>query len=471
MRIALLSASYTAQSLKANAQRCINLYPEANPPDAPAPITFYATPGKLLWSTVPGSGGIRCQYTTSNGLTYAVRGNKVNRYNSGAWIELATLATNTGQVIAADNGIYVIFVDGTTTAPACKLTDDSVVFLGGDGWYGADFVRFIDGYFIFNHPLTQQFYITGAYDLIFDPLDFASAEANPDNIISILDDHRQLLLFGARTLEIFDDGGGTDFPFVRANGTIIQQGCAAPYSPARFDNSIVWLGNNSDGDCIVWRMNGYTPIRISTHALENEFREYATVSDAFAFVYQENGHTFYVLTFPTENKTWCFDAASNLWHQRAYRDSNNNLLRDRANCHTFYNRQHLVGDFENGNIYQLDIDTYTDNGDVIQRIKSFQHFTNDGHRQFFSKFEVDIQAGVGSALETDPQMTLRCSNDGGNTWPLTQVRSLGLIGEYNTRVSFDRLGMGRDRIFELSTTAIAPIAFQGAFINMTVGTT
>lgn len=468
MRIPLLSASYTARSLKADAQRAVNLYPETNPQDAAAPVTFYGTPGLRLWSTLPGSGPVRALYVASNGYLYGVQGSKVYRY-SGTWKELATLSTATGPVSVADNSLYAVFVDGTTTAPACKLSDDTVTAMSGDGWYGSDFVAYIDSYLVFNRPGTQQFYITGQLDLSLDALDFASAEANPDNIVSFLADHRELWFFGVTTTEVFANSGDALFPFTRINGTLIQVGCAAKHSPAKIDNSIVWLGQDEKGDCIVWKAQGYNPARISTHALEAELRGYGTIEDAQAYVYQQDGHQFYVLTFPTEGKTWTWDAATGLWHERAYRTSANLLTRHRSNCFAFYSRMHLVGDFENGNVYALDPDAYSDNGDAILRAKSFQHFVADDKRQFFKSLTLDMETGVGNSDDPDPQLWLRWSDDGGFTWSSTVTGSMGKVGQYGQRVNFNRLGMGRDRVFEVATTAKAKVVLQGAFIDAATG--
>jgi hypothetical protein len=469
MRTLLTSASYTAQSLKASAQRCVNLYPESNPPDAAAPVTFYGTPGLRLHSTMPGVGPVRCLFKASNGNLYGAQGRTLYRYRDGAWHNLATLATASGPVHAADNGLFAVFVDGSTNAPTVDLGGDKVSSMGGEGWYGADFVAYVDTYLVFNKPNSQAFYITGQLDLSLDALDFASAESFPDNVVSLLVDHREIWLFGEQTTEVFSDAGAADFPFERVNGTIMQQGCIAPHSPTRFDNSIVWLGGNDDGSGIVWRANGYTPTRISTHALENELRGYPTLADAQGFSYQQNGHTFYVLTFPTAGKTWCYDAAVNQWHERAYRQDDGTLTRNRANCHVFYGGQHLVGDFENGNVYVLDPETYTDNGAEILRTKSFQHMVSDGKRQFFRSFELDMETGVGNDDDPDPQVWLRWSDDGGHTWSATVTMSMGKLGEYARRMNRNRLGMGRDRVFEVSTTAKTKVVLQGAFIDAVPG--
>lgn len=468
-RVTLMSASYTARSLLANAQRCINLYPEENTPDASAPTTFYGTPGRKLWSTVPGSGGVRCLYVASNGDLYAARGGELYRYTAGSWTRLAGLGSSAGQVSAADNGIAAVFVDGTTTAPTVNLTSLVVGAMAGEGWYGANYVEVLNGFLIFNKPGTQQFYITGALDLTLDPLDFASAESVPDLLLRHIKDHNEIWFFGTESIEVFGASPAT-FPFERINGATMEMGCAAANSVCKMDNSLFWLGNDERGDGMVWRANGYQPGRISTHALEEEMRKYSRIDDAQAYSYQQEGHSFYVLSFPTASKTWVFDSATNLWHERAYRDERNQLGRVRDNCHVVYQRKHLVGDWENGNIYELDLDTYTDNGAPIRRVKGFQHITTSGVRQFFNKLTLDMEAAVASDAEPDPQVWMRWSDDGGHTWSSTLTKSLGKVGEYRNKPDFNRLGSGRDRVFEVSTTANAKIVLQGAFLDLKPGT-
>lgn len=466
-RIILTTASYSSRSLIASAQRCINLYPENNPADASAPTTFYGAPGRKLWSTLPTS-PVRGMWEASNGALYAVGGSVLYRYNAGAWVNLCGLATTSGPVYAADNGISIVFTDGSTSAPTVNLTTFVTGYMAGDGWYGSDFVEFLSGFFIFNRPGTQQFYTTAAYDLTIDALDFASAEYSPDKIVRFIRDHNEVWFLGDRSGEVFT-ASGASFPFERIGGATQEAGCAAKHSVCRMDNSMIWLGADERGDAMVQRAQGYQGVRISTHAFEEEMRTYPRIDDAFAYSYQQAGHSFYVLTFPEAGKTWAYDAATGQWAERAYRKNNNTLTRVRDNCHVFYQRKHLVGDFETGEIFELDLDTYTDNGAPIPRIKSFQHMTANNARQFFRSLTLDMQAGVGVGAD-DPQVSLRWSDDGGNTWSAMLTTSIGKIGQYMYKPNFNRLGMGRDRVFEVSTTANAKIALQGAFIEAQVGT-
>lgn len=469
-RVLLQTASYTARSLLASAQRCINLYGEINPVDALAPMTFYATPGRKLFSTVPGEGGIRGLFAASNGDLYAIRGAALYRHMSGTWDKLAGLASRVGPVYGSDNGISAVFVDGTPTAPTVRLNGHSVGVMSGEGWSGADFVDFLNGFFIFNKPDSQQFYVTGAYDLTIDALDFASSESSPDKLVRQIRDHNDLIVFGEKSTDVFGPSGSSDFAFAAISGATMEVGCAAAHSVAKMDNTVFWVGNDARGDAMVWKVAGYQPVRVSTHALEEEMRKYATIADAQAYSYQQSGHSFYVLTFPSAGKSWAYDAATQQWAERAYRLPNNQLTRLRDNCHVFYQRRHLVGDWENGNIYELDADTYTDNGAPITRLKSFQHLSTNGVRQFFDKLTVDMQAGVGSSAEPLPELYLRWSDDGGFTWSGIRSASIGQVGQYLNKPNFLRLGSGRDRVFEVSTVANCPIAFQGALLELRTGT-
>lgn len=470
-RYTLSTGSYKTRSLIANAQRCINMFPESNIADSPAPTTFYQRPGFVVWSTMPGTGPVRCLFEASNNVLFGVQGQKLYRYSAGSWIELATLDTTQGPVYASDNGVDVVFVDGTLLAPTVHLTDFTTGVMSGDGWYGSDFVYYLDGRLIFNKPDTQIFYWTGLLELTCDPLDFASAEGLPDKLVSFIVDHREIWLLGETTLEIFYSSGDADLPFTRMQGAFNQYGCQAKYSLAALDNTIYWLGRDKNGGALVFRAANYQPQVVSTPAISDEISRYSTITDALAFTYQQGGHGFYILVFPTENKTWVFDVTTNQWHERAYRTDLNALLRYRGNCSIYFGGMNLMGDFEDGRVFRLDETVYTDDGDEILFQKDFPHITTDGVRQFFRRFVLDCEVAVGNTNDPDPQIWLSWSDDGGRSWSATLQAPLGKIGEYKNRVQWHRLGSGRDRVWRVASTADASFVFQGAFLEAQPGTT
>lgn len=454
----------SARSKIANAGRRVNFYPEMDDSGKSVAV-LYGTPGLLLKLTLT-IGPTRGFWVVKDFL-YAVSGNKLYRIDT-SWTatELGTLNSSSGRVGISDNGIQVLIVDGTY-GYICTIATGVFSQVTDPDFPAARTCAFQDGYFILDVSGTGQFMITGLYnggDV--DALDLASAEGSPDDVVAVLSDHREAWIFGDKTTEVYWNSGNSDFPFQRIEGAFIEHGCAAPYSPAKMDNTVFWLGQDDKGHGIVWRAAGYTPTRISNHKVEFAIQSYGDISDAFGYCYQQEGHSFYVLTFPTADKTWCFDAATNEWHERSY-FSNGSHGRHRSNCYAFFNQTHVVGDFENGNVYALDMDTYSDNEAPIVGLLVDRHHNADMHRILHRSLQIDFEAGVGlvTGQGSDPQAMLRWSNDGGKTFGNVHSRSMGAIGAYTCRAKWDRMGVARDRVYELSISDPVKRVIVGANLD------
>lgn len=506
MRIPLTSGAYSARSIAADAQRCVNLYPEQNPSDSPSPTTHYPTPGLTLVSTPPAAGESRGIYVSSNGKRFEVVGSNVYFVdNTQAYTLLGTVSSVASPVSMVDNGFDVFLVDGTPYGYTIDLTTNVMSVCTDPAFYGADKVDFVDGYFLFNKPSTQQFYISLFEDIAFDPLDIASKNTYSDDLVTLAVMHREIWLFGALTTEVWYNTGASDFTFGRMPGVFIEHGCAAKHSVAKIDLALFWLGRDLQGQGVVFGGKNYAAERISTHAIEQEFSGYSRIDDAIGFSYLQDGHAFYVLTFPTANKTWCFDTASGMWHQRAYLEADGSLSRHRMNCHAACNGQNLVGDWQTGTVYALDRNNYTDNGATMLYLRSFPHISGkDGNRVFFRQFIADMEvgdlyqphapaqysfvpevtadgasniatAGLANNIEIQqltsvpdtraPTVFLRWSDDRGASWGNKVGSSLGKTGEFLTSIQFQRLGYSRDRVFELSWSAPVKTALNGAFVD------
>lgn len=469
MRVPLTLGAYTAKSLIAEAQRCVNLYGEQNPQDAPAPFTYYPTPGLTLVSTPPAAGESRGIYTASNGARFEVVGPNVYAVDAtNNYTQLGTLSSISGHVSMVDNGTSVFIVDGTAVGFTIALAGNVMTQVTDPAFYGADKVDFVDGYFVFNKPGTPQFYVSLYNDIKFDSLDIASKSTYSDNLVTLAVMHREIWLLGALTTEVWFNTGATDFTFGRMPGVFIEHGCAAKHSVAKIDLALFWLGRDLQGQGVVFVGKNYQAERISTHALEQEFSTYSRIDDAICFSYLQVGHAFYVLTFPTANRTWCFDVATGQWHQRAYLEADGSLSRHRMNCHSFNAGRNLIGDWQTGAVYALDPNAYTDNGKPIQRIRSFPHILGaDGNRVLFRQFIADMEVGAGMPDDaTDPLVSLRWSNDRGATWGNPITATMGRRGEFLTSIQFQRLGYARDRVFELSWSEPIRTALNGAWVDV-----
>jgi hypothetical protein len=468
-----IGSSYTARSKSFDSQRAVNLYVEmsqSGPGPSKSIAALIGTPGLALWSTLAG-GAVRGAIRFSSAVAVVVVGANVYTVTTaGVGTLIGAIGDGTTPVSMASNGTVVAVATGIALF-AVNPTLGTVAVMPG---YAADRVDFIDGYFVFNETGTGRFRITGLYATTIDVLAFATAEGSPDNLISLIVDHRELWLFGQSSTEVWFNSGNADFPFERIQGAFIEQGCAASFSVAKMDNTVFWLTADDRGQGTVQKATGYQPQRISTHALEFAIASYSRIDDAVAYTYQQEGHSFYVLSFPTGNATWVYDASTGLWHERAWRNPTDaSLNRHRAQCHMAFAGKNLVGDWETGNIYRLDLDTFTDNGAVLPRVRACSHLSADLHWQFFTALQIDMEAGVGltTGQGSDPKAMLQWSDDGGYTWGPEVWASIGKLGEKRTRVRWRRLGKSRDRVFRVTITDPIKVVMVGASVDVVAGAT
>ena len=361
---------------------------------------------------------------------------------------ITALGTGTG-----GTGTYTINNSQTFTSGTLYGLNYTIIPSTDGAFTGANVVDIVDNYFVYNRPSTQQWAASGLLSPITQPLSFASKDGAPDNLVSLIVDHREVYLLGENSSEVWVDTGSVPFAFQRIPGTSTQHGIAAVFSMARVGNSFAYVSKNIRGQAEIVMMNGYVPSRISTHAVENTLTG-QTISDAVAWTYQLEGHEVYVVSFPTIDITWAYDATTTMWHKWLYNDNNNVYHRCRGNCAALFQGNVLIGDYENGIIYKLDRNNYTDNGQPIKRLRRAPHIVTDLQRQYFDELQIQFQPGVGlsTGQGDDPQAMLRWSDDGGSTWSSEHWATIGLTGAYKNRAIWRRLGQTRDRVFEVTVT-------------------
>jgi hypothetical protein len=468
MQTPILGQAYVARSVNAADSRMVNLYPEPLPtPEGKTGGFLNRAPGLRKLATV-GTGPIRGLWSYGD-YGYAVSGARLYRVDSTWNVEPIGVIAGTGPVSMVDNGTQ-LFIATNPISYIYDAASEVLAQITDIDFPGAVTVGYLDGYFIFQEPNSQRFWTSELLDgTQIDPLSFASAEGMPDNLVSLFVDHREVWLFGTQSVEVWYDAALEGFPLARIQGAVNEFGCAATFSVAKMDNSLFWLGADARGHGVVFRANGYAGQRISTHAVEYAIQSYEIISDAIAFTYQQDGHSFYVLTFPSAQATWVYDAATNAWHERAG-FANGQFIRHRANCQMFYSEEVVVGDFQNGNIYAYDLDQFSD-GDFAQKwLRSWRALpTNQNNlkRTAQHSLQIDLETGVGlnAGQGNNPQIMLRWSDDGGHTWSNEHWMSMGKIGAYGTRAIRRRLGMTtklRDRVYEASGTDPVKISIMGA---------
>lgn len=468
--IGFVGSSHANRSPNFDAQRCINLMPMiSSSGTSKTKSKLVSTPGlvQIADRTSDGASCVRGMFVFDEQTLFVAIGKYMYRFFSDAsFIQVGEIDDNTTPVNMSGNGTTVFVACGARGFVVYPNLNVLLEYIGG-AFLGATGVGFINGSFVFNEPGSSRFWVMDPYSLVLNPLWFATAEGAPDGLLTLAVNHQEIWLFGASTVEVWAGNGSADFPYSRIAGVYIEQGLAATYSVARINSSLFWLSANDQGQGMIFKTSGYQLTRISDDDIEASIATYSVISDAVAYAYQQEGHSFYVLSFPTQNITWVYDDTTGTWHQRGWREASGQIGRHRSNCHAFFARRNLVGDWQNGKIYILDTQVYSDNGNPLVRLRSSPHISADLRRVPHTSIQFDIETGLGlqQGQGSDPQAMLRWSDDGGHTWSNQKYCSLGTAGKYKRRVRFTRLGQARDRVYELSVADPVSFTILGAVIN------
>lgn len=487
MKLGLNSGTYRADSLIASYQRCVNLYPEINPDNIQPTmaITHYQRAGRRKLSDPPTGAPGRCLYKSTARKLYACVGNSIYYIDTGFNFNfIGQILTTYGPVVMMDNGLYVLIVDGSTNGYYISMTDNSFGTINDPAFYGANRVDYMDTFFILNRPFSSllnsnQFYVSPSEwtpQIPFDPEDVASKVSFSDPLSSLIVLQRQLWLIGQLTGEIWYNSGAQDFTFSEQPGTFVEHGSCAVYSLCKADVSAYWLSRDKDGRLQLLGSQQYIVKALSTRALEKEWQQFERIDDAYSTTYQLKGHIFVQVTFPTADRTYVYDLSTNQWFESVWTDINGVDHRDRVGFATGAYDKVLGLDWQNGRLYQLDPNYYADDatdrigGDAIKFLRSFPHSISKemDERITYKKLIADMEVGtINGGTSLDPQVKLRWSDTRGASWRSGLQQSMGRTGEYLRTIQFSRLGLARDRVFELSWSARCKTALQGAWLMPT----
>jgi len=465
-KIGLVGPSSQQRSIPFDAQRTINLFPVLDEKGREV-SALYGTPGLSLFATA-GIGPIRGAFAAANGRAFVVSNSGLYEVLSNGTTTLqGTLSTPSGIVSIDENGLQLGICDGNsiyiftyTTNVFVQVTDPDLPSVGT--------ITFIDGYFAANVNNSGKFFISALYDgTSWAALDFATAESSPDNLLRVYNSVGQLWLLGSKTTEIWSNNGAASFPFARISGAKMETGILAPHTAIAVDNSLFWVGQDNIGSGIVFRTQGFTPLRISTNPIELLIQKAPTPSTLRAYTYQEEGHPFYVITGGGMNTTLVYDISTQQWHERAYLNSFGVYEPHLGSCGMYAFNQQLVGSRLNGKIYKMSLDLYSDDGDEISSERVYTHLSQEDTRIKFNQLEIAMETGVGNqvAPAVNPQITLWISSDGGKTYSNSYTTSFGAVGKYMTRAVFRRLGIRFICTFKIRITDPVKRVLIGSYLK------
>ena len=443
--VPLFGVGNKALSVKVSAQERTNLYVEVQEDPEANGLVLYPTPGVSTFVNF-GANPIRGLYERGDVIYAVVSSTLWEIAANGTTTNRGTLNTSGGRVDMADNGLQMLIVDGTDGYILTFATNVFAEIADAD-FVPGDTCAFLNGRFLVSQSSSGRFGWSALYDgTAWDALDFATAESHPDELERVFVDGAVAHMLGASTVEQWADSGAEDQPVARIGAGAMQWGLAARWSVAKGQEGFFCLGKSRLGGVQVYVVSGASYKAVSTPQVEQEWARYSAVENATAYSYMANGRSFYQINFPTADKSW-------LWDGTAWNRVESAGGRHRGEIQINFQNRSYVSDYENGKLYLLDADTYTDDGEPIVREVVTRH-SKSGDFIRLSKLWVEMEAGVGlnAGQGSDPQIMLQISRDGGQTWGNEMWRSIGRIGEYVARAVWNRLGRARDFVFRLRIT-------------------
>lgn len=462
MKINLFGLGIQSRSKAVANARLQNVYIENRPMGEKSEVVAYGIPGLDLFSDAgdtPWRGHIPVE--TTNFFYGVHRGTLYKVDNSGARTSLGALNTTSGRVGMAHDGDVILIVDGTNGYTYKISTSTFAQIADPDFLNGAKTCAWLDQLFIVEDGTE---FATSPDGAAWDATERAVAESSPDGIQRVIADHGELNVLGPISTEYWVTTPAVDFAFQPIKSAAAEWGCAAPWSVCKANDSLTWLGKNSDGQVSVVRLNGHVPQVISTPDLDQIINGYSTVSDATGLAYKVGGHPFYQLNFPSADASWLYDGLSNRWTPI----KSAGMGRHRAEIGIQYLSRTIVSDSSNGRLYKLNPSTFTENGESIEvELISETVRAPDGERFPVDRLRLDMETGVGatSGQGVIPQVMLAVSRDGGNTYGSEMWANAGEIGKYKTRVEWRRLGTSDQWTFKIRVTDPIKKVFVSASVN------
>jgi len=447
-------------------------------------FALFRQPGLLTFCTTALNSRVRGLYSL-NGHLYAVVGSHyIEILADGTFIDYSVLSG----VYLTDDGRKAWFAGNPT---------QQMLVSGGNGYISesggvhliasADFPQgnaascaYLDGYFIVTMNGSQMFQISALNDgNTWDASDISSAESRPDFIVAPIALREEVWFFGTQTIQPYYNSGDAFFPLAPNQAAVTSTGLMAAASLCRIGNTLFWLKLDENGHGTFCRNDGYVEVEISNHAIESVWNTYQNLDQAYAWGYQENGHSCVRISFPNidglgGSMTWEYDLSTNQWTETPY--WNQVQARDEAHrgyCSAVCFDKILVGDRENGIIYEMNSRYLDDNGALIRRIRRTPHLYSQNKNIEYNRIEFAGNKGIGLNVAADqpyynPTAVLRYSNDGGVNFGNERHIKFGRMGARSTRAFKAGLGSSRDRVFELECTDPVDWAFSATRLDFKV---
>ena len=473
-----------SRSLAVNNQATINFMQAVKGRGAKAPVVLESTPG-LVDLEIVGDGAIRSSQMPASAIRaapaidlYGVWGSRlIAQTVASGNLDIGGLNANPGRVEMARGRSHIAMVDGTdgyTYDGTTFLQITDLDFPGNTGAGAPTHIRYLDGFFIVNDALTDNFFISAVEDpTAWNALDFDAAAVAPDNSLALTSTVSLLWIMGDQVAQAYYNSGNPDFPYDIVLNATQEVGILAPYSLAESDAGIFYLATTPEGGRFIYHIKGQAGAVITEDEQEAFLLTVTDPTDAYGFIYKQAGKSFYILQLSATSglngrtsSTLIFNIKTRTWESRELGDG----TAWRAGGHGILGGDNIVGSRLQARRLRLDLTDFRDAGNNVTRTRRTQIYHVNNSLMDWWALVVDLEGGVGNLLAPgdDPMLKMRYSNDGGRTFSNFLLGEIGKIGDTTQRVVFRNLGSGRNRVFEIVVSDPVNVTIINAYAEVEV---
>ena len=284
---------------------------------------------------------------------------------------------------------------------------------------------------------------------------YRNSYTSSDNVNAVYSSGAALLVFGPKTVEIWQRGSGEYEDWIRTSYTEQDSfGLEAPNSLASSGGSVYFVASGAKYGKCVMKVTGTQFEKVSEEFLEEKLLEENTDS-AFGFCYSVGEHNFYCLQTASLGECWTYDGLDGGWHQRCSRNATTGVeVRWKVSGVAYY-REKFYAFTDDGLVCRFHDDYWMEDNANAPSLPMVRHrqtpVMTDGLKPYvIEELAVELNVGTWQDLELQPMLLLEVSKDGGMTWGNVRSASMGRTGDYSHRVRFHNVGMNRLGVIRIS---------------------
>ena len=468
MRVmAPLESSYQSTRLDANRQQTLNLFPNTlrGYRQFPGHVTFasFQATGESLTdsnaSAITDSDGDAVQVSVTpggadrgliangpNGLLYQVTGSALYSIDSsGAAVFIGEISNSPTPVVMASDATQLIITTGGTPDAYVYTVAGGLAQVSDADLLTTSSVAFLDSRFIYQQP--DGYFVVSALNdgTTIASLDFAQAEALPDDLLRVFSLNQLLYLFGETTTEIWFTSGTGRPPLNRQ--AVLQQGICGTYAVDSIDGIIYFIDGNRRPGMI--QGENHEPLFVP--AIGEEWASFGATDFATARVtaYSLHQENFVDFIFSDQGQIWCYHVTSQTWFEKDFMTTSIVHHYDLV----------LAAHSANKKIYRLDFSNYQQDGANMTRRKDLPLITSEvmdvgGAEMVIDKVKVHVDASGSSSV------ALKVSKDLISFSPINTMTVDG-----NKTIGINSIGKSREIIVRVETSSNTKVDILDAAID------